>query len=204
MTDAAPAPAKSPFPPQGFSVTRHVPHVWQPRVGEVLQGWVCDPRPDCIGILVTAHAPGALTDHGPVEVARVVHVQKDERMGYLENTLVEHEAEIEGKKRTVTYTHEAAIFCESIALGNRPAFAVALRLEPPLPMAEALTRTLAIREASKAPQASPAPAPAQASAPEPAANAGAAPQASPPTPPTPPAAPVVSDLAAAVPPVTSS
>jgi hypothetical protein len=177
MTDAALAPKFAPFPPKDFAVVRHVPHLWIPRTGETLRGWICDPRPDCVGILVTDHADGAMTDHGPVEIARVVHVFKDERIAHLENAPVSRT--VDGKE--VTFTHEAAVYCES-TVGDpkrNGLFAVALKLEAPISEQDALMRTLAIKkqrdDARAAAAATPAPAPAQAEvvdhAKEPAASA---------------------------------
>jgi hypothetical protein len=124
---------------------------------------------------VTEHADGAKTDHGLVEIGRVVHVYKDERMAHLENAPVTRT--VDGKE--VTFTHEAAVFCESGAGAALWQFAVALKLEAPISEQDALMRTLAIKkqrdDARAAAAATPAPAPAQAEvvdhAKEPAASA---------------------------------
>jgi hypothetical protein len=170
-------------------IIRHVPHLWIPRDGEVLRGYPCDPRPDCLGILVSAHEPGAKTDHGLIEIGQVVHVRHDERIERLALVVVEPEG---GSTDDDTLTAEAAIQWQ-VTHGPSPlnpvevcGFAIALRLpgkdEKQISVKGALLAVLDLRQKAGLPPLGAAPAPAAPSAtPEkpaetaPAASAGAPP-----------------------------
>jgi len=107
-------------------------------------GYVCDPRPDAIGILVTACASDAVSNAGPVLVGQVVHVEHDERTARLE-------ALIDGDLTT-----EVSIrFCCTFGKPNVPfwGFDVAMRLERQITMADALARVVALLEAKAAAEA---------------------------------------------------
>lgn len=153
-------PAK--YPPQGFTVIRPVPLLWTPYPGDTIRGYVCDPRPDCVGILLTErviHVPGveAKLVRSPLDeqstIGEVVHVEgPDDMLAALRSLLVEIEED--GSKMLATM--EVCLL--SAIVNNRWTFAIAADLTPDkqgrvavTPMAEAYARAKALREAQAAP-----------------------------------------------------
>lgn len=154
-------PAK--YPPQGFTVIRPVPLLWTPYPGDTIRGFVCDPRPDCVGILlterVTHNTPVGTytTDHEDEasSIGDVVHVSGPEDiLSALRSLLVEIE---ENSQKTLA-TMEVCLL--SAIVNNRWTFAIAADFTPDkqgrvavTPMAEAYARAKALREAQAAPPA---------------------------------------------------
>lgn len=141
-----------PFPPEGFALVSAVPRMWVPVNGEIIEGYVCDPRDTCVGILATKVQEGATTDHGPFKVGDVVHVMHDPQTKRLGSMYIE-------RKSGYPTTMEVAIQCDPIG------YSVAVKIPEVdeegnaklTTIKEAMVRVMAMRQAATTSKAPPSP-----------------------------------------------